>query len=522
MPTAGEPHHQVPQALGATASHETATLGDPQAAFVPFAATLRFASDAGTFIADSARAMVSSARKQAYRGTLIRPNGTHLPAIAVLFASSDPTFYAAEAASLARNQLLCVGPEAYALTARVALEGRQVPVVVEEDAGTDLDMALFTGAPIAGPGGEGDEEPAPLHPLGTRERDLENKKIFYDILDQVERLHAHGLYHRDVRAANICVRRFGSSPQDIHATLIDYELVTSYEGTDVPATAERYNRALFDALPRLVSPAAHSEPPTSFVRDVGYLAALHFELWEGRSIAEADPAKLAFGTRPFFQYTSTGTVAVRRLDREQDLDPLARELGLTPLDSTHLFDARMVAYAREHIAPGGFLDERGRGILNRDASFLRDAPMDDLARDIVYQAWREACRTAGRVPEYASFEEQPPMLQQSNIDQIRDIPLKVRALGYRIVPLAEAGPDARVTAFSPEEIESLAYLEHRRWWQERLHDGWIAGFPRDDEHRIHPDLIPYDELSEQSREYDRVAARGIIGILEQLGFAVTR
>ena len=173
MPTAREPHHQVPQTLGATASRETATLGDPQAAFVPFAATLRFASDAGTFIADSARAMVSSARKQAYRGTLIRPNGTHLPAIAVLFASSDPTFYAAEAASLARNQLLCVGPEAYALTARVALEGRQVPVVVEEDAGTDLDMALFTGAPIAGPGGEGDEEPAPLHPLGTRERDLE-------------------------------------------------------------------------------------------------------------------------------------------------------------------------------------------------------------------------------------------------------------------------------------------------------------------------------------------------------------
>lgn len=57
---------------------------------------------------------------------------------------------------------------------------------------------------------------------------------------------------------------------------------------------------------------------------------------------------------------------------------------------------------------------------------------------------------------------------------------------------------------------------------ERLRDGWIAGFPRDDERRIHPDLIPYDELSEQSREYDRVAARGIIGILGQLGFAVVR
>lgn len=40
--------------------------------------------------------------------------------------------------------------------------------------------------------------------------------------------------------------------------------------------------------------------------------------------------------------------------------------------------------------------------------------------------------------------------------------------------------------------------------------------------RIHPDLVPYGELSEQSREYDRVAARTIIRILEQTGFAVVR
>ena len=39
---------------------------------------------------------------------------------------------------------------------------------------------------------------------------------------------------------------------------------------------------------------------------------------------------------------------------------------------------------------------------------------------------------------------------------------------------------------------------------------------------IHPDLVPYGELSEQSREYDRVAARTIIRILEQTGFAVVR
>ncbi len=81
---------------------------------------------------------------------------------------------------------------------------------------------------------------------------------------------------------------------------------------------------------------------------------------------------------------------------------------------------------------------------------------------------------------------------------------------------------SRVTRFHPEEIEELARLEHRRWREERLAHGWIAGDPRDDERRVHPDLVPYDELPEQSREYNRVAALDMIPILEDAGFAVIR
>lgn len=79
-----------------------------------------------------------------------------------------------------------------------------------------------------------------------------------------------------------------------------------------------------------------------------------------------------------------------------------------------------------------------------------------------------------------------------------------------------------MTRFHPEEIEELARLEHRRWREERLAHGWIAGDPRDDERRVHPDLVPYDELPEQSREYNRVAALDMIPILEDAGFAVIR
>ena len=161
-------------------------------------------------------------------------------------------------------------------------------------------------------------------------------------------------------------------------------------------------------------------------------------------------------------------------------------------------------------------------MIDRDTSFLRQAPLDELAREIAYRSWAEACRKAGRTPEYESFEQQPQLLQDSNVDQIRDIPAKLHALGYRMAPLGEVPEAERVTRFNPEEIEALAYLEHRRWCEERIRHGWIAGSPRDDERRIHPDLIPFDELPEQSKEYDRTAAKTILDILERAGYAVTR
>ena len=95
-------------------------------------------------------------------------------------------------------------------------------------------------------------------------------------------------------------------------------------------------------------------------------------------------------------------------------------------------------------------------------------------------------------------------------------------MDYRLERLADVAPRERVVEFTPEEIEELAFLEHRRWCTERLRNGWVAGSPRDDERRIHPDLVPYDLLSEQSREYDRVAARTVLAILERAGFAVVR
>ena len=91
------------------------------------------------------------------------------------------------------------------------------------------------------------------------------------------------------------------------------------------------------------------------------------------------------GIRPFFQYTEDGMPIIRRLDRSQDIDPIAHLLRLTPLDADHFFDERIRAFIKERIAPSGYLDERARQVAQRETGILDDAPVDRLARDTAYR-----------------------------------------------------------------------------------------------------------------------------------------
>ena len=54
-----------------------------------------------------------------------------------------------------------------------------------------------------------------------------------------------------------------------------------------------------------------------------------------------------------------------------------------------------------------------------------------------------------------------------------------------------------------ELLEALAYNTHEVWSQQRMRDGWRYGEQRDDQAKRHPGLVPYEELSEAEKEYDR-------------------
>ena len=78
----------------------------------------------------------------------------------------------------------------------------------------------------------------------------------------------------------------------------------------------------------------------------------------------------------------------------------------------------------------------------------------------------------------------------------------------------------------PKEIETLveqmAKNVHEVWAQGRIEQGWTYGAERDDVNKKHPCLIPYDELPEAEKEFDRQTAVSTLKLIISLGFTISK
>jgi hypothetical protein len=70
--------------------------------------------------------------------------------------------------------------------------------------------------------------------------------------------------------------------------------------------------------------------------------------------------------------------------------------------------------------------------------------------------------------------------------------------------------------------EQLAENAHDHWAKLRMEEGWKWGANRDDTAKEHPDLVPYNELSESEKEYDRRTAMETIKAILALGYKVEK
>lgn len=70
--------------------------------------------------------------------------------------------------------------------------------------------------------------------------------------------------------------------------------------------------------------------------------------------------------------------------------------------------------------------------------------------------------------------------------------------------------------------EEMAKNVHEVWAQNRISQGWSYGKVRNDELKQHPCLVPYEELSEEEKLYDRETSTETLKLILKLGFNINR
>ena len=71
-------------------------------------------------------------------------------------------------------------------------------------------------------------------------------------------------------------------------------------------------------------------------------------------------------------------------------------------------------------------------------------------------------------------------------------------------------------------VEEMSKNVHDVWAETRIKQGWTYGSERNDELKTHPCLVPYEELPDVEKEYDRNTSIETLRLIIKLGFKITK
>ncbi len=90
------------------------------------------------------------------------------------------------------------------------------------------------------------------------------------------------------------------------------------------------------------------------------------------------------------------------------------------------------------------------------------------------------------------------------------------------IPQPEQIDDIILSTELNDLVEAMAKNVHEVWAESRILQGWTYGPERNDVLKHHPCLIPYEELPETEKAYDRDTAVGTLKLICKLGFKITK
>jgi hypothetical protein len=196
------------------------------------------------------------------------------------------------------------------------------------------------------------------------------------------------------------------------------------------------------------------------------------------------------------RFTSSCLPPAQQLDIHLDVEDFQRKLAFE-----QIMGNEVETYARnahEKTVQKRIDEAQARGASGKELLALKNsedlAPWDSL-KECYRNSYRSQLRYIGeRLQDY-----------QSNI-------------GIR--PLLAGDSDSIHELYGPL-LEELAEMEHERWMRDKREDGWSCGAYNKDM-KTTPDLVPYADLEESTKEFIRLSVRDFPNYLNEIGYELYR
>ncbi len=153
--------------------------------------------------------------------------------------------------------------------------------------------------------------------------------------------------------------------------------------------------------------------------------------------------------------------------------------------------------------------------LDRIARCIHDHWLAETQRQIDAARTRGDEAAARKHEAKATFRPWEALSEEqkgANRSQADHIPFKIRAAGLDPATVTPA----LWSQLSDASVEALSRMEHARWAAYLWMTGWKFAPQRDDARKLHPNLVPYDQLDEPTKDYDRDAIRNLSEYLNSL------
>ncbi|NOG54545.1 MAG: hypothetical protein HND57_09500 [Planctomycetes bacterium] len=157
-------------------------------------------------------------------------------------------------------------------------------------------------------------------------------------------------------------------------------------------------------------------------------------------------------------------------------------------------------------------------------------PLDDEALEraavMAHEAYVNGCKSSAAKHHESVLpwdEGLPDVYKRSNIHQAAYVSVILEAAGFTLLKLEHgqtpSDEEAKPAGYD-EKVEEMARMEHGRYCAERVADGWRLGPDNDPVKKTNPTLVPWEELSEAMRNFDRQAVEQWPGLLSDAGLKI--